>query len=97
VSEPNFTVGPPRPVTDARQLPAVDAETELGFVSGADLGAEHPDNDDASDDAPVQGVGDTDLPSETELAELVSDVDTDTIDGVGFDGEAFADAGTGGS
>lgn len=87
----SFTIGPPEPVTDARRLPAVDAEDEAGFVSGADLGADHPDNA-AADDLPVVAVqassdddDDEPLPSEAEVAALVADVDTDAIDAVGFD------------
>lgn len=44
-----FTVGPPDPVTDSRQLPVITEEDEKGFVTGADLADDHPDND---EDAP---------------------------------------------
>ena len=46
-----FTVGPPDPITDSRQLPVITEEDENGFVTGADLADEHPDNyQDAPDD-----------------------------------------------
>lgn len=88
-----FTVGPPQPVTDSRDLPAVTAEDEAGFVSGADLGHDHPDNrppdPDGTDVDPVlpapSAEDDEDLPSEDELDGLVADIDTDDVDAVGFD------------
>jgi hypothetical protein len=40
-----FSVGPPDPVTDSRQLPVISSDEENGFVTGADLGDEHPDNE----------------------------------------------------
>lgn len=91
--EATFTVGPPQPVTDSRDLPAVTAEDEAGFVHGADLGNDHPDNrptdsDDEDVDAVLPGIGaedDEDLPSEDELDGLVADVDADDVDSVGFD------------
>jgi hypothetical protein len=39
-----FTVGPPDPVTDSRQLPVITTDDEDGFVTGADLADDHPDN-----------------------------------------------------
>ena len=46
-----FTVGPPDPVTDSRALPVITPDDEGGFVTGADLGTDHPDNEqDAPDD-----------------------------------------------
>ena len=46
-----FTVGPPDPVTDSRQLPVITTDDENGFVTGADLTKDHPDNaEDAPDD-----------------------------------------------
>lgn len=88
-----FTVGPPQPVTDSRDLPAVTAEDEAGFVHGADLGDDHPDNrpadsDDADAGAVLPEIGaedDEDLPSEDELDGLVANVDPDDVDSVGFD------------
>jgi hypothetical protein len=83
-----FTVGPPQPVTDSRDLPAVTAEDEAGLVHGADLGDDHPDN--RLTDAEVAAVladldADEDLPSEAELDDLVAGVDPDDVDAVGFD------------
>lgn len=88
--EATFTIGPPQPVTDSRDLPAVTAEDEAGFVSGADLGYDHPDNvpTDPELDAVLPEPSadeDEDLPSEDELDALVADVDTDDVDSVGFD------------
>lgn len=89
-SEPIFTIGPPQPVEDSRKLPAVTAEDEAGFVHGADLGYDHPDNID-SDLAGVDAVpqpeaeDDEEVPSEDELDNLVAAVDPDDVDGVGFD------------
>jgi hypothetical protein len=46
-----FTVGPEDPVTDSRLLPVITSDDEGGFVNGADLADDHPDNDeDAPDD-----------------------------------------------
>jgi len=94
-SEAIFTVGPPQLVADSRNLPAVTAEDEAGFVHGADLGNDHPDNVPLDSDGIDVDAGlplpqpaaehDEDLPSEDELDELVADVDTAAIDGVGFD------------
>ncbi len=88
--EVTFTIGPPQPVTDSRDLPAVTAEAEAGFVTGADLGYNHPDNVPTDPDVdavlPEPSVGvDEDLPSEDELDTLVADVDVDDVDAVGFD------------
>jgi hypothetical protein len=91
--EATFPVGPPQPVTDSRDLPAVTAEDEAKFVHGADLGAAHPDNKPTdSDDADVEAVlpeigaeEDEDLPSEDELDSLVAHVDPEDVDSVGFD------------
>jgi hypothetical protein len=84
-----FTVGPPQPVEDSRKLPAVTAEDEAGFVHGADLGYDHPDNIDSDlagvDADPKTEPEDEDLPSEDELDDLVADVDPDDVDLVGFD------------
>lgn len=87
-----FTVGPPQPVTDSRKLPAVSADDEAGFVSGADLADNHPDNNADPDGADVDVVlpapsaeDDEGLPSEDELDALVADVDTADVDAVGFD------------
>jgi hypothetical protein len=82
-----FTVGPPRPVTDSRDLPAVTAEDEAGFVHGADLGDDHPDNrpTDVEVAAALAHLDADDLPSEDELDALVAEVDPDDVDDVGFD------------
>jgi len=88
-----FTVGPPDPVMDPQQLPAVTAEEEAEFVTQANRGAEHPDNaaTDADDEGEAEltpesaAADDDDLPGEDELGELVSDEDVDDVDGVGFD------------
>ncbi len=89
-----FTIGPPLPVTDSRDLPAVTPEEEAGFVRGTEPGDDPPhdngptDSDGADFDAVLPEVGakdDEDLPSEDELADLVADVDTDDVDPVGFD------------
>ena len=91
--EATFTVGPPHPVTDSRQLPAVDAQDEAGVVSGADLGDDHPDNtpldpgdpDLVGDPADLADDEPEDLPGDDELASVVTDVDPDDVDDVGFD------------
>lgn len=102
--EAQFVVGPPQPVTDSRQLPAVDSDGESGFVvSGANLGSEHPDNielDQAqlADDPLGVSAGDVaepppdDVrPTDDELAADVADVDTDAVDAVGFDASDVVD------
>jgi hypothetical protein len=74
-------------------LPPVTAEEEAGFVHGADLGKDHPDNVPLdSDGVDVDAVlpqttaeNDEDLPSEDELDDLVAGVDSDDVDNVGFD------------
>ncbi len=95
--QPRFTVGPPEPVTDPQQLPAVTAEQEADFVSRANRGIEHPDNavTDADDDdieavlssepPEPSAVDDEDLPSEAEMDDLVAVIDVDDVDDVGFD------------
>jgi hypothetical protein len=91
--KPTFTIGPPQPVTDSRNLPSVTAEGEAGFVHGADLGRDHPDNVpldsngvDADQVLPqTTAENDEDLPSEDELDDLVVSVDSDDVDKVGFD------------
>jgi hypothetical protein len=84
------TVGPPHPVTDSRDLPAVTAEDEAGLVQGADLGSDHPDNGPTDVDvdavlSAIEAEDDEDLSSEEELDGLVADVDPDDVDAVGFD------------
>jgi hypothetical protein len=74
-----FTVGPPAPVEDSRELPAVTPDDEAGFVSGDQL-EEHPDN---AVDAPVDEDEDAD-PTDDELDALVSDVAVDDVDQEGF-------------
>lgn len=92
--EATFTIGPPQPVTDSRDLPAVTPEEEAGFVRGTEPGDDPPpdngptDSDGADVDAVLPEAGaedDEDLPSEDELDGLVADVDTDDVDSVGFD------------
>ena len=91
--KPTFTIGPPQPVTDSRNLPSVTAEGEAGFVHGADLGRDHPDNVpldsngvDADQVLPhTTAENDEDLPSEDELDDLVVSVDSDDVVKVGFD------------
>jgi hypothetical protein len=93
--EPQFVVGPTEPVTDSRQLPAVDAGGEDPFVTGADLEDIHPDNSelDANEDVDNQlDVDDADEPppddvepSEGDLDADVEGVDPDDVDDVGFD------------
>ena len=80
--EATFTVGPPLPVTDPNHLPAVTDEDEAGFVHGADLGYDHPDN--GFSDAEVGALLAEDLPSEDELDVLVADVNPDDVDAIGF-------------
>lgn len=91
-----FTVGPPEPILDSRRLPAVSGDEEDDFVTGADLGADHPDN---GPEPPDEEVGldtrsaptfrpDASLeppPSTDELDALVTDVDPEAVDAVGFD------------
>lgn len=74
-----FTVGPPTPVEDSRQLPAVTPEDEAGFVAGDQL-EDHPDN---AADVPDDVDEDPD-PTDDELDSLVSDVDLDDVDQEGF-------------
>jgi hypothetical protein len=92
--EATFTVGPPQPVTDSRDLPAITPEEEAGFVRGTEPGDDPPhdnrptDPDDADVDAvrtEMAAEDDKDLPSEDELDALVADVDADDVDSVGFD------------
>jgi hypothetical protein len=85
-----FTVGPPDPVTDSRQLPVITTEDESGFVSGADLVEEHPDNDaDAPDDVLDEVLAAT--PEEQAAAEAAAgdgdlpDASDDELDGLTAD------------
>jgi hypothetical protein len=90
-----FTVGPPDPVTDSRQLPVITTDDENGFVTGADLVEEHPDNDeDAPDDvldevlvatpeeqaAAEEAAGDGDVPDATDEELEGLTTDVDTDD-----------------
>lgn len=102
---PTFTIGPPEPVLDSRRLPAVTSEDEAGFVTGADLGADHPDNTEepAADEvglgpltAEPAEADDTPAPGEAELDALVDDVDPDDVDQQGFDDSDLAEPVTGG-
>lgn len=89
--QPTFTIGPPEPVLDSRSLPAVTAADEDGFVTGADLGPDHLDNQGEPADGDV-GLGplapdpqdDDAVPTEDDLAALVADTDPDDVDGAGF-------------
>ena len=96
-----FTVGPPDPVTDSRQLPVITTEDESGFVTGADLVDKHPDNDaDAPDDvldevlvatpeeqaAAEAAAGDGDLPDAADAELDELTADVDTDD---VDGSGF--------
>lgn len=87
-----FPIGPPESVTDSRELPAVTAAEEAGFVRGADLGAGHPDN--VHVDPGVNGEevvpepdpdAGEDLPGEDALDAVLAGVDPDAVDTVGFD------------
>jgi hypothetical protein len=87
-----FSVGPPHPITDSRELPAVTGEDEASVVTGADLGDGHPDNDPLVEDVEspltdADAEGPEDTVAEAELDELVADVDPDDIDDVGFGGD----------
>jgi hypothetical protein len=86
-----FSIGPPQPIEDSRDLPAVAAPDEAAAVHGADLGDKHPDNVPIVDDgdvAPPEPDADAGevLPGDDELDALVAGVDTDDVDDVGFDG-----------
>ena len=77
---------------DSPKLRTITADEEEQVVSGADLGAEHPDNMVALDDDAAEVVApappadaDEDLPGDDELDDLISDVDVDDVDQVGFD------------
>lgn len=92
-----FSIGPPQPVQDSRQLPAVSVDDEAGAVHGADLGDKHPDNALMADDGDVAApepdadAGEA-LPGDEELDSLTADVDTDAVDDVGFDDADLEDA-----
>jgi hypothetical protein len=91
-----FTVGPPDPVTDSRQLPVVTPDDEGGFVTGADLERDHPDNyEDAPDGvldellvaatpdeqaAAEAAAGDADVPDSTDDELDQLTADVDTDD-----------------
>jgi hypothetical protein len=95
--EPAFVVGPADAVVDSRKLPAVTPEEEAGFVHGADLGKDHPDNVEGPDDPEAAAVAETeteeeaDLPAEDDLDGDVAAVDPDDIDDVGFDDDDTLD------
>jgi hypothetical protein len=93
--EATFTVGPPQPVTDSRDLPAVTAEEEAEFVRGTEPGDDPPpkngppDSDDADVDPVLPETGaehDEELPGEDQLdgLMLMADVVGDDVDLVGF-------------
>ncbi|GAB3593380.1 hypothetical protein GCM10027446_15650 [Angustibacter peucedani] len=69
-----FRVGPAEPVTDSRELPAVSADQEAGFVLGADMGDAHPDNVELTvdPDVPVGLVTDQDDAPDEELPDLAA-------------------------
>lgn len=97
MTDMQFAIGPPDPVTDSRDLPAVSPEDEGFLVGGADLGADHPDNVWGAADY-VATLRDTspddeeDLPGVDEVAALVADVDTSDVDEVGFDASDVGDS-----
>jgi hypothetical protein len=66
-----FTVGPPDPVTDSRQLPVITADDESGFVTGADL-REHPDNTEVAPDDVLDQVLTAATPEEQATAEAAA-------------------------
>lgn len=104
--QPTFTIGPPDPVLDSRRLPAVTSGDESGFVTGADLGPDHPDNTGEPGDEEVglgpvsEEPGEAEAgqpPGEAELDTLVADVDADDVDQQGFDDADLVEpVGTGG-
>jgi hypothetical protein len=67
-----FSVGPPDPVTDSRQLPVISSDDENGFVTGADLEYEHPDNDQDAPDNVLDEVLVADTPEEQAAAEAAA-------------------------
>jgi hypothetical protein len=67
-----FTVGPPDPVTDSRELPAITPDDEDGFVTGADLGDDHPDNDQVAPDGVLDEVLVAATPEEQSAAEAAA-------------------------
>jgi hypothetical protein len=77
-----FTVGPPDPVTDSRQLPVITTADEDGFVTGADLAADHPDNDEVAPDDVLDQVLAAATPEEQATAEAAAGADVpDAADG----------------
>jgi len=64
-----FTVGPPDPVTDSRQLPVITTDDEAGFVTGADLADVHPDNKEVAPDDVLDQVLVAATPEEQAAAE----------------------------
>src|SRR5689334_11912783 len=66
-----FTVGPPDPVTDSRQLPVITADDESGFVTGADLDV-HPDNAEVAPDDVLDQVLVAATPQEQAAAEAAA-------------------------
>lgn len=82
-----FTVGPPDPVTDSRQLPVITTEDESGFVTGADLVDDHPDNaedapDDVLDQVLVAASPEEQAAAEEAAGDDVPDADDDELDGL---------------
>ena len=67
-----FSVGPPDPVTDSRQLPVISFDDEDGFVTGADLEDEHPDNDQEAPDNVLDEVLVAATPEEQAAAEAAA-------------------------
>lgn len=67
-----FTVGPPDPVTDSRQLPVITTDDEDGFVTGADLQDVHPDNDGVAPDDVLDQVLVAATPDEQAAAEAAA-------------------------
>lgn len=82
-----FTVGPPDPVTDSRQLPVITTEDESGFVTGADLVDDHPDNaedapDDVLDQVLVAASPEEQAAAEEAAGDDVPDAADDELDGL---------------
>ena len=82
-----FTVGPPDPVTDSRLLPVITTEDESGFVTGADLVDDHPDNaedapDDVLDSVLVAATAEEQAAAEEAAGDEVPDADDGELDGL---------------
>jgi hypothetical protein len=82
MTEAHFTVGPAHVVTDSRNLPAVSADEELQYVSGANQGSEHPDNEQTDDlrDTTHDALEDEHALTEEELEHLIENLDLNAPD-----------------